>query len=117
MDLVSVLKRRAHVMKSVPTVIKGAYTEAMRMSMEEVLRSKRVHDIESEKKTWKFVLLLTRLLLHRPVRGGKVSKGQLMERLELNTNSQWDQLITRSNQDFTGRLVHQCAAKTSGGRF
>ena len=35
-------RRQAHVMRSVPVVIKGAHTAAMRMSMEEVLRSKRV---------------------------------------------------------------------------
>ena len=35
-DLVSIFKRRAHVMRSVPVLIKGAHTAAMRMSMEEV---------------------------------------------------------------------------------
>ena len=97
-DLVSIFKRRAHVIRSVPVVIKGAYTAAMRMSMEEMLRSKRVHDVESEQRAWKLFLLLPRMLLYRPTRGGKVSKGHLMERLELITNGQWDQLIARSNQ-------------------
>ena len=40
-DLMQWFRRRGHVMRSVPQVMKGAYTAAMRISMEEVLRSKR----------------------------------------------------------------------------
>ena len=78
-------------MRSVPQVMKGAYTAAMRISMEEVLRSKRVHDIEAEVRAWKLFLLLPRMLLFPPARGGKVSKGHLMERLDLFSTGQWAQ--------------------------
>ena len=44
-DLTQLFRRRGHVMRSVPRVMKGAYLAA---SMEEVLRSKRVHDVEAE---------------------------------------------------------------------
>ena len=69
----------------------------MRISMEEVLRSKRVHDVEAEVRAWKF-LLLPRMLLFRHTRGGKVSKGHLMERPDLFSRGQWAQLIARSSQ-------------------
>ena len=47
-DLMQLFRRRGHVMRSVPQVMKGAYTAAMHISMEEVLRSKQVHDVEVE---------------------------------------------------------------------
>ena len=97
-DLANVLRRRGHVMRSVPVVIKGAYTATMRICMEEVLKSKRVHDVDSDQRAWKLFLLLPRMLLFRPTTGGNVSKGHLMERLDLFTNGQWNQLIARSNQ-------------------
>ena len=56
-DLASFFKRRAHVMRSVPVVTKGADTAGMRMFMDEVLRSKRVHDVESGQLAWKLFLL------------------------------------------------------------
>ena len=88
-DLMQLFRRRGHVMRSVPQVMKGAYTAAMRISVEEVLRSKRVHDVEVEVRAWKLFLLLPRMLLFRPARGGKVSKGHLMERLDLFSSGQW----------------------------
>ena len=51
------------VVRSVSQVMKGAYAAAMRISMEEVLRSKRVHDVEAEVRAWKLFLLLPRMLL------------------------------------------------------
>ena len=83
-------------MRSVPQVMKGAYLATMRISMEEVFRSKRVHDVEAEVRAWKLFLLFPRMLLFRPARGGKVSKGHLMERLDLFSSGQWAQLIARS---------------------
>ena len=50
-DLMQLFRRRGHVMRSVPQVMSGAYTAAMRISMEEMLRSKRVHDVEAEVRT------------------------------------------------------------------
>ena len=97
-DLTQLFRRRGHVMRSVPQVMKSGYLAAMRFSMEEVLRSKRVHDIEAEVRAWKLFLMLPRMLLFRPTRGGKVSKGHLMERLDLFSNGQWAQLIARSSQ-------------------
>ena len=44
-DLMQLFTRRGHVMSSVPQVMKGAHTAAMRISVEEVLRSTRVHDV------------------------------------------------------------------------
>ena len=37
-------------------------------------------------------------LLFRPARGGKVSKGHLMERLDLFSSGQWAQLIAHGSQ-------------------
>ena len=38
---------------------------------------------------WKFFLVIPKMLLLRPARGGKVSKGHLVVRLDLLGNGQW----------------------------
>ena len=88
-DLMQLFRRRGHVMRSVPQVIKGACTATMRVSF---------YDVEVEVRAWKLFLLFPRMLLFRPARGGKVSKGHLMERLYSLSSGQWAQLIARSSQ-------------------
>ena len=69
-DLKEVFSRRATVMRSVPMVIRGAYRNAMRVALEEVARGIQEHSDLRTTRGWKLFLLLPRLLLWRPVRGG-----------------------------------------------
>ena len=48
---------------------------------------------------WKLFLLLPRMFLSRPPRGGLVLKTRLMERLILCHNGQWSDLVERSAVD------------------
>ena len=116
-DLMQLFRRRGHVMRSVPQVMKGAYTAAMRISMEEVLRSKRVHDVEAEVRAWKLFLLLPRMFL--------VPTRKRWQGVELSSDGASRFVLQRSmgpidrtqQSDLTRSCVHQHTAKTSGGWF
>ena len=69
-DLRATFSRRACVMKTTPHFWRGPFRNALRLAMEEAVRAGEVH----QNRGWKLFLLLPRLLLHRPPRGGKVHR-------------------------------------------
>ena len=60
--------RRPSVMKNVPHCLRGPYRNAMRLAMDEANHSNAVRS----ERGWRLFLLLPRLLLHRPPRGGHI---------------------------------------------
>ena len=90
-DLADVFTRRALVMRSVPRVLQGPYIAAVRLSLQEVSRA------------WKLFLLLPRMLLWRPPRGGLVPKRHLEGRLRLFVAGEWTELLQQG-------AVHGAAA-------
>ena len=69
---------RASVMKSIPHWLKGPFRNALKMAMEEAIRPGVLH----QERGWKLFLLIPRLLLHRPPRGGLVPKSKLVQRFD-----------------------------------
>ena len=59
------------------------------------------------------VVFVAEILLFRPARRGKVSKGLLVDRLDLFSSGQWAQLIARSSQ-ISQEVAFISAAKTLG---
>ena len=80
-DLVEQFQRRPVIMRSVPVVMSGSFKAAMRLAIDEVADGVAVHDEAKQERGWKLFLLLPRMLLQRPSRGGLVPKSKLVERL------------------------------------
>ena len=69
-DLQSVSRRRACVMRSCPTFLVGSYRAAMRLVMTEAELESASGDEQRRTRGWKLFLLLPRIFLFRPPRGG-----------------------------------------------
>ena len=67
-------------MKSVPRHLVLPFRNAMRVALEEV--SEAAGNSVQLEKGWRLFLLLPRMLLHRPPRGGLISKSKLSERFD-----------------------------------
>ena len=68
----------------------------MRVALEEV--SEAAGNLVQLERGWKLFLLLPRMLLHRPPRGGLISKSKLSERFDKFARGEWVQLIRASIQ-------------------
>ena len=105
---------RAHVMKSVPFLLKGAFRAALRVAMEEISTGQERGDEQRQERRWKHFFLLPRMLLSRPPRGGLVPRKKLEARLNKFFSGQWKSLI--DDRTFPVRLHwHECA-RGSGDR-
>ena len=71
-DLVSIFNRRANVIRSIPHVLKGPYVSAVRIAIREALEARVGGNEVKLTRAWKLFLLLPRMLLFRPPRGGKI---------------------------------------------
>ena len=89
---------RACVMKSPPVFLRGQYRSAMRFALLEAQRAREQHDEVGSTRAWKLFLLLPRLLLYRPHRGGLIPKGQLQERFADFAAGRWAHLLLRSRR-------------------
>ena len=69
-DVEAVFRRRAVLMKTVPVFMQGAYRSAMRVAMSEIDAGRSNSDRTRSAAGWRLFMLLPRLLLFRPSRGG-----------------------------------------------
>ena len=104
-DLVEQFQRRPVIMRSVPVVMKGSFKAAMRLAIDEVADGVAAHDEDKQERGWKLFLLLPRMLLQRPPRGGLVPKSKLQERLRRFAIGDWigllqEMLCRRGFNDF-----------------
>ena len=68
-DVCHQFRQRAAVMKSVPRFLKGSsFCKVLKVALNEIVRNKG--EVEMER-GWKLLLMLPRMLLHRPPGGGK----------------------------------------------
>ena len=58
---------------------KVAFRGAVRVALKAVLQGSQTHSVARNTQGWKLLMLLPRLLLHRPPRGGKVSRKKFEE--------------------------------------
>ena len=84
--------------KSPPVFLRGQYRSAMRFALEEAHRAREQRDEMGSTRAWKLFLLLPRLLLHRPLRGGLIPKGQLQERFADFAAGRWAHLQQQSRR-------------------
>ena len=100
-DLEVVFKQRPCLMKSVPGFLKWAYRSAMRVALTEIDQGRSEEDATRSSRGWKLFLLLPRLLLHKPPRGGLVPKKQLQHRFEVFSQGDWVSLLNASMEHAT----------------
>ncbi len=77
-DLVEVFKPRASVMKSVPKFLAGAFRIALRTALKGAVLGGDAGDEVRQIRGWKLLLLLPRLLVSKPPRGGTTGKDKLV---------------------------------------
>ena len=96
-------------MRSVPRVLQGPYTAAVRLSLQEASQAQQDGDQARLSRAWKLFLLLPRMLLWRPPRGGLVPKRHLESRLRLFVAGEWTELLQQG-------AVHGAAAVAAFAR-
>ena len=65
----------------------------MRLAFEEILEGHEVNSNTRMSRGWKLLMLLPRMLLHRPSRGGRISRKQLEERFRRFQEGEWLSLL------------------------
>ena len=105
-DLKSRFTFRACVMRTVPHFMKGAFRLGLRVALEEVLVGHSQRCDVRMTRGWKLFMLLPRMILHRPPRGGQMPRKKLEERVQLFQSGQWLQLLEASvSNDMQGHQV------------
>ena len=104
-DLEKVFEERAFVMKSVPGFMKGAFQGALKISLEEIRKGQVARNAETSTRGWKLFVLLPRMLLCRPPRGGLIPRKRLEERLAAFNAGDW---VCKCGRVFFG--VRRCKA-------
>ena len=100
-DLRTVFQRRAVVMRTmrtVPPILRGPFQNALRIAMDEAIGGIEVLDELRQERAWKLFLLLPRMLLQRPGRGGLVPRSKIEDRLRLFAEGRWADLVNESIQ-------------------
>ena len=93
-NLTDKLKKRASVMKSVPHCLKGPFRNALQLALEEASSD----DVVRQDRGWKLFLLIPRMLLHQPLRGGLIPKEKLRERFDVLARGEWNTLLEASSK-------------------
>ena len=94
--LSELFKRRAEVMQSVPHVLKGAFRMALRVACQEILEGMEASSEVRVVRGWKLFLVLPRMMLFRPSRGGTVSRKKLESRVRQFQEGDWISLLRES---------------------
>ena len=105
LDLVDpkeVFESRASVMRTVPLFLRGAFSAAMRLALQQIISGREAHDPVLVSRAWKLFMLMLRLLLFRQRRGRYVPKEQLQDRFRQFERGEWLQLL-RVSQDVSAR--------------
>ena len=84
------------VMKSVPKFVRGPFRMACRVAFDHHATSMARGDRLGQVRAWKFFLMLPRMLLSRPPRGGEVPKKELQDRFAAFARGEWAQLVEAS---------------------
>ena len=85
-------------MKTAPGFLKGPYRFAMRLAMRDACTASSNRSELQSVRAWKLFLLLPRMLLWKPSRGGMVPKWKLQERFAAFARRDWGSLLSQSEE-------------------
>ena len=94
-DLRTVFQRRAVVMRTIPPILRVPFGNALRIAMDEAIGG--IDELRQER-AWRLYLILPRMLLQRPGRGGLEPRSTIEERLRLFAEGRWADLVNESIQ-------------------
>ena len=94
-NMCQVFRRRASVMKIIPSFWKGAFTSALRMALMEVQAGIETDSEVRIVRGWKLFMALPRMLLRRPGPGSLVAKSKLKERVAMFSRGEWLTLLIK----------------------
>ena len=80
-------------MQTIPHFLRGAFRGAVRVVLKAVLHGNEIHSDARITQGWKLLMLLPRMLLHRPPRGGVLSRKKFEERFQCFHEGRWTQLL------------------------
>ena len=105
-DMREVFSCRASVMQTIPHFLRGTFRGAVRVALKAALQGYEMHSDARITQGWKLLMLLPRMLLHRPPRGGVLSRKKFEERFQCFHEGRWTQLLAESvaNAQRTRRL-------------
>ena len=115
-NLTTAFDKRACLMHRVPRFLRGPFRRALHVGLEEISEGCRVSDTTRQERGWKLFMLLPRMLLHRPPRGGMISRAQLISRFEMFIKGEWTALIRAGEACNSGRGC-STTQKTERRRF
>ena len=92
MNLTDLFESRANVMRSVPHVLRGAFRMALRVACQEILDGMEATSEVRTVRGWKLFMVLPRMLLYRPPRGGV----KLESRVRQFQEGDWISLLRES---------------------
>ena len=95
-NLQEVFRTRASVMRTVTRFLWASFRAALKIALEEILAGQQNRQTHRQERGWKLFLALPRMLLHRPPRGGLISKEKLMQRFDKFVSGQWTELLRAS---------------------
>ena len=103
-----IFELRALVMKTIPKFMRAVFRGAMKVSMEAIVRGRETNDVVAETRGWKLFLLLPRLLLSRPARGGLIPRGRLQERVSRFSAGEWSSLLEMALESSMQGVTASC---------
>ena len=95
-NLVNEFSQRTCVMHTVPRFLRGPFRRTLHVGLEEISEGHRANHARRQERGWKLFLLLPRMLLHRPPRGGLISRTKLVVRFEMFLKGESTGLIKAS---------------------
>ena len=95
-DIRRIFSLRGAVMKTVPKFLFGPFRNALKFALEEATAGPPGREVVRQERGWKLLMLLPRLLLHRPPGGGKIPKRKLVERFEKFSRGEWNDMFLES---------------------
>ena len=94
-------ERRAVAMRSIPFFLRRPCRNAMLLALEEICASEALRRARG----WKLFLLLPRMFLHRPPRGGTMPKYKLEGRFDKFARGQWSELLGEALKGLTAACL------------
>ena len=92
-NLLDTINDRPRLMQTVPWVLRGAFRSAIQDALQEIVTGSAANDELKATRCWKLLLLLPRMILFRPSRGGAVPRRKLEARITAFQQGAWLELL------------------------